>query len=146
MNTEEYYRTLQPCWDCAKSCGGCSWSRDFIPVDGWKAAPTSKHNANRVGTESYQIEYCPEYEKETPIDPQTLDTDGCVNLLAAYFETAAEDYKAALRTYMRMSKYLNEKSGKAMWRNVERMGECFPEHIKELLKKEVLDDERKAMA
>lgn len=33
-NNEEFSR----CWTCKKACNsGCSWSRDFIPVDGWKA-------------------------------------------------------------------------------------------------------------
>ena len=25
------------CWHCEKTCGGCSWSRKLIPVEGWEA-------------------------------------------------------------------------------------------------------------
>lgn len=25
------------CWDCANATGGCSWSQEFIPVEGWEA-------------------------------------------------------------------------------------------------------------
>ena len=28
------------CWKCERACGGCSWSADLIPVDGWDAIPT----------------------------------------------------------------------------------------------------------
>lgn len=30
------------CWDCAKACGGCSWSAKFIPVKGWKTRANGK--------------------------------------------------------------------------------------------------------
>lgn len=59
----------QPCWDCKKALGGCSWSRDFTPVKGWKATPTKKAgNYHRGGQyppmKSYRITYCPEFEPE----------------------------------------------------------------------------------
>lgn len=54
---------FQPCWTCTKSCGGCSWSRSFKPIDGWKAKPTIIAGQGDEFS-SYEIEYCPEYEKE----------------------------------------------------------------------------------
>lgn len=24
------------CWDCANACGGCNWSNELKPVDGWE--------------------------------------------------------------------------------------------------------------
>lgn len=52
----------QPCGYCKKACGGCSWSRNFKPVDGWKAIPTllDKGNGNKP-IESYKILFCPEF-------------------------------------------------------------------------------------
>ena len=50
------------CWTCKKACGGCSWSREFIPVDGWKTISTS-HPANGEFAKSYHIISCPEYER-----------------------------------------------------------------------------------
>ena len=41
------------CWDCAKACGRCSWSSNFVPVDGWEAIPCGK---------SYEVVRCPEFE------------------------------------------------------------------------------------
>lgn len=55
---------FQPCWTCQNACnGGCSWSREFKPVDGWKAIPTYIQE-NGEHANSYKIIYCPEYEKE----------------------------------------------------------------------------------
>lgn len=61
---ETYHRNNQPCWSCKKACGGCSWSREFKPVDGWEAIPTKIQNMDSI-TESFNIKYCPQYEKES---------------------------------------------------------------------------------
>lgn len=52
------------CWTCKNACnGGCSWSRDFIPVDGWKAEKTFIPG-NGEFAESYNIIDCPEYKAD----------------------------------------------------------------------------------
>lgn len=57
----------QPCWHCAKATGGCSWSRSFKPVDGWKAKKTIIMNGIEIIDKqprichSYKIESCPEF-------------------------------------------------------------------------------------
>lgn len=62
----------QPCWDCKKALGGCSWSQDFIPVAGWEAQKTVKSGGARSDgvknppVESYRITFCPEFEAEEP--------------------------------------------------------------------------------
>ena len=57
----------QLCWDCANACSGCSWSRNFTPVQGWIAESTTivfKHpNGNEHETKTYKIIECPEYRK-----------------------------------------------------------------------------------
>ena len=53
----------QPCWTCEKCFGGCSWSRDFIPVEGWTAEETYIPE-NGEHAKSYKIISCPEYRKE----------------------------------------------------------------------------------
>lgn len=56
-------KNFQPCWTCSKACGGCSWSRDGTPIDGWKAKPT--YISANVGYEqSYKVSYCPQYEND----------------------------------------------------------------------------------
>ena len=51
-----YEKKPQPCWHCKKYAGGCSWSRDFTPVEGW----TAEKVLMTSGTETYEIKECPE--------------------------------------------------------------------------------------
>ena len=52
----------QPCWTCQNSCGGCNWSREFKPVDGWEAEKTILIS-NGEYADSYRIISCPEYKR-----------------------------------------------------------------------------------
>lgn len=62
--TPKQRRTLeQPCCTCRKFCGGCSWSKDFTPVDGWKAIPTIIHHGDNRDIPSFKIMFCPKYER-----------------------------------------------------------------------------------
>ena len=68
-----YLSTL--CWCCAKATtGGCSWSANFIPVEGWEATPTVikegstlhiDENNNIVDkpriSHSFKVHKCPEF-------------------------------------------------------------------------------------
>lgn len=61
------------CFDCAKACGGCSWSAVaadgktllYKPVEGWTATPTKmivrKDNGDTQEIETYHITACPEF-------------------------------------------------------------------------------------
>ena len=53
-------KDFQKCWTCKKACGGCSWSREFIPIDGWTAEKSIIPH-NREHAETYKIIDCPEY-------------------------------------------------------------------------------------
>jgi hypothetical protein len=54
------------CWRCQKAGGKCSWSKSFIPIEGWKAIPTKlkiNDRSRRDGeTDSFDIYECPEFE------------------------------------------------------------------------------------
>jgi len=54
---------FQLCWTCKNACGGCSWSREGKPVEGWTAEPTHIET-NRYYADSYKILKCPQYEEE----------------------------------------------------------------------------------
>lgn len=60
------YQPKQPtlCWECDKACGRCSWSKDFTPVEGWKAIPTKirKRDNNYGYMDSFIVLECPEFE------------------------------------------------------------------------------------
>lgn len=59
------------CWYCANSVPnikkntGCSWSKSFIPVDGWEAIPvTIPAYGKKSDCESYCVCRCPQFEDE----------------------------------------------------------------------------------
>ena len=53
------------CWKCANACCGCSWSKNFIPIKGWKAQRTKVYQTDssvrRGETSSYVVIECPEF-------------------------------------------------------------------------------------
>ncbi len=56
----------QPCWDCSRACGGCSWSADLTPVPGWTAVPRIWED----GDISWRIIHCPLFRKEPRRKPR----------------------------------------------------------------------------
>lgn len=59
--------STQPCWDCAKACGGCAWSARGEPIPGWDATERVLYHRGWKGqakTTSFAIRYCPEFEPE----------------------------------------------------------------------------------
>ena len=55
-------KTATLCWDCQNAVRNCSWSKDFIPVDGWEAIPTKirEDNGKRL-VDSFIVKKCPEF-------------------------------------------------------------------------------------
>jgi len=50
------------CWTCGKSItNGCSWAREFKPVQGWVAR--KRGYATVKG--AYDVRYCPEYDNDS---------------------------------------------------------------------------------
>lgn len=45
------------CWECKNALLGCSWSKRFEPVTGWKATRFNNDN----GEISYVVQKCPEF-------------------------------------------------------------------------------------
>lgn len=50
----------QLCWRCGNACGGCSWSKNLIPVSGWVADPVTVRDEEGV-FRSYRIKSCLEF-------------------------------------------------------------------------------------
>ena len=50
------------CWKCQNATGGCSWSSDFTPVEGWNAMPTRiRQSKGYKDTDSYIVKKCPQF-------------------------------------------------------------------------------------
>jgi len=74
------------CAFCGNACNnGCSWSEDFVPVEGWEAV---------INKNGYFVESCPEYcsDKWMHEDSNQLDTEGCLRLMEALIRTVRDDY------------------------------------------------------
>lgn len=58
--------TFTLCWDCAKACGGCSWSKGLKPVCGWVAEQTMIKCTGCVPNmmPSYRVFTCPEFKRD----------------------------------------------------------------------------------
>jgi hypothetical protein len=57
---EEKSQRRTKCWICKNAFGGCSWSREFKPVEGWTAERNDMKVHNRWD-ESYIVDDCPEF-------------------------------------------------------------------------------------
>lgn len=53
------------CWSCrVPGTGGCSWDKNFQPVEGWEAEPTKLRlwEKGGNGTDSFCVTACPLYQ------------------------------------------------------------------------------------
>lgn len=73
----QYYGTL--CWECANATGGCSWSKKFIPVEGWTAKRTTMTLGYNTGrprkATSYVVKKCPEYTPDNLREAVMIDEE-----------------------------------------------------------------------
>ena len=112
------------CWQCDKSCtGGCSWSKDFVPVNGWVAEKNEKRG-------SYSVITCPEFVKSRKLDD--IDINGAHDLAAGIIKMAVNDYRVA-------KKHATRHSIENFFRSklFANLCDIDPERIIELLRKEV---------
>lgn len=75
------------CVYCANATnGGCCWSENLEPVEGWRALTTRQ---------GYMVLECPEYVPDSGgnRDPRLVDTEGCLRLLEAMMKAMRDDYR-----------------------------------------------------
>ena len=53
----------QLCWTCLNCVGGCSWSIEFKPVEGWTAVPDIMTRQVGDDIHTYKVYDCPNYER-----------------------------------------------------------------------------------
>lgn len=80
------------CFKCGNCVDGCSWSRTFTPVDGWKAEP---NYINSDEAESYHVVECPLYVPDKPRSAEQIHDDGFKQLLYAVLNNMVRDYANA---------------------------------------------------
>lgn len=53
------------CWDCANALYGCSWSRKFEPVRGWKVEERRiQYRGREDGIQSFRVIECPRFNPD----------------------------------------------------------------------------------
>ena len=62
--TKKFKGMVTLCWACQNCFGGCSWSKDFQPVEGWNVKPTTVQRQPRDITQSYLVYSCPQFIPE----------------------------------------------------------------------------------
>ena len=75
------------CWDCENCIGGCSWSKNFEPVEGWKAEAVT----NSDNTDTYLVRECPQFKKGNV--KVNIESDGFVRLTYAIIKQMVKEYK-----------------------------------------------------
>ena len=78
------------CWNCKNCFGGCSWSKSFEPVEGWRAERTTIEYFN-TKTPSFLVRDCPLFAVDDG-EREYIDNDGFQNLMEAIYKRAAQDY------------------------------------------------------
>lgn len=68
MNASDYIYSDTLCINCDRACGGCSWSKDFAPVEGWVAEPrriSRPFKSETDGTDTFLVKECPMFKLQT---------------------------------------------------------------------------------
>lgn len=92
---------VSKCWDCKNFAGGCSWSKEGKPVEGWTAEFSNK------SIKSYRVVDCPLFEPDD--DLGDLDEDGMNRLFIATGNLLIRDLKIALIEYKTFGATLERK-------------------------------------
>lgn len=88
------------CFRCGNSCGGCSWSDRFEPVDGWRAAETivkgDRGPLRAKQIQSFIVQECPKHKTDKPLRAESVCDQGVKHLLYAMLNRLVSDYANAV--------------------------------------------------
>ena len=108
------------CWKCRNAVPsastGCSWSRRFVPVEGWTA---EKHQQKQSGSvyETYCVISCPLFQKDSRNSADSCkDGTGCVRIAEHILRGQMNRYRTALERYART----RSDTDLAQFRSIER--------------------------
>lgn len=91
-NNKQDFHPESLCFKCGNCVDGCSWSRTFTPVDGWKAEP---NYINSDEAESYHVIECPQYKPDAARNIEKIHDDVFKPLLYAMLNSMVRDYANA---------------------------------------------------
>ncbi len=88
----EYGKEDQLCAKCQNACGGCRWSDELMPVEGWDAEPTKIYINKRKPIDSFRINSCPEFKLDGRKNVSNLSDDAAYRLMYAILFAMVRDY------------------------------------------------------
>lgn len=108
------------CSSCKLACGKhrCSWADHFEPVPGWEAEQTFGQDGEPY---SYHVRECPLYAKgrRQSNSPESLDDDGCLNLVGTLIRHAEIDYVKIKRERDEIEEWLRSRESANLFAGLE---------------------------
>lgn len=99
--TDKFATNMSLCWHCSRATdSSCSWSGDFIPVDGWVAEKSV--SSAHYGKDSYLVKSCPLFARYNTAEITDI---GMVRMIRAVMTRAGKDYLK----YLKHEKMLRQK-------------------------------------
>ena len=106
------------CWNCQRATGGCSWSQNFKPVDGWKVQKTSIRESGVRNFESVKVLECPKFvedenrQKILNFCQKMKKSENLVNELLSDGILDLSDLEVSDRTFIERKIYFRRNYGK----------------------------------
>lgn len=96
----KYGKQEQLCAKCANACGGCRWSDDLLPVEGWDAEPTKVYIDSGTPMDSFLVKSCPMFKPDGPRHVKSLTDDAFYRLIYAMLFELVREYAHSYKTFM----------------------------------------------
>lgn len=111
------------CLRCRNSyTNGCSWARDFTPVDGWCALPTAI-TFQKKQEQSFMVLMCPKFKEEAQDQDERIYHAKPIEDNAGAELLAAAIVKQACRDYLMYGKRAHENKGESERDRIKRQSD-----------------------
>ena len=106
----------QLCATCGRACGGCRWSDELLPVDGWNAEQTQIFIDKRKPVDSFHVIECPMYIPDRKKNVDHLTNDAAYRLMYAILFAMVRDYANSCRKL-----YIEKKPGALAYQKLKEI-------------------------
>lgn len=96
---DKFKKSDSLCWNCKRNCSGCSWSKSYIPVNGWVAekktySVTSNKRYPPTVYDSYTVKKCALYEQDNECNIRIMERceDGVFEMIYGMVDRSVKDY------------------------------------------------------
>lgn len=123
------------CWECAKACGGCDWSRENNPVPGWNAVSVKISISHNNYVDSFIVKNCPEYNGDGRIRKEDVNVQGVYAMMEACMKLAGKDYiKGGPHAHREVSRFFRDVApSKHYWimKRLKLLAEEYEDRVRE---------------